>query len=52
MHSVCTLFDFEDFCIRCITDLPKVNLRAAHKKLKEEIREAREKDREEREKNK
>jgi uncharacterized OB-fold protein len=29
-----------------ISDLPKVNLRAAHKKLKEEIREAREHDKE------
>ena len=24
MHAVATLFDFEDFCIRCITDLPAV----------------------------
>jgi hypothetical protein len=30
-----------------ITDLPKVHLREAHRKLKEEIKEAREKDREE-----
>lgn len=24
MHAVATLFDFEDFCIRCVTDLPTV----------------------------
>ena len=49
------LTDEEAACPSCgisgggqtISDLPKVNLRAAHKKLKEEIKEAREHEKEE-----